>query len=476
MSKRAFFLSLLAVFASVSLFTSSNTSASGNSVARTITFSKDVAPIFYKACVECHRAGDFAPMSLITYKEARPWARSIREKVVSGEMPPWPADPKHGEFSNQRKLTPREVETITKWVDQGAPEGNPKDLPPTPQFAEGWRIGKPDVVLTMPQEFNLAAEGPDEYQYFQIPTNFKEDVWIQAAEARAGNKRIVHHIIAFVQPPRPPAPKKSTESRGPNVFEEAFKKAIIFYEDGRLIRVKSDVPVFDNGCATSEGGAGIFRDGSGKDGQMNFLCGLSPGRDADSWPLGLAKKVPAGSSIVLQVHYSRSGKAEKDRSSIGLIFAKQPPNQSVSTRAIVNYYFQIPPGADNHEVTGCYTVNEPVHLLSLMPHMHVRGKDMTVRAFYPDGRSETLLSVPRYSFSWQTNYYFKRAVAIPKGTRLEVTAHFDNSPKNKHNPDASKAVRFGDPTYDEMMMAFLDFTVDGERLGKTDPAVSTSSK
>jgi hypothetical protein len=409
-------------------------------------------------------------MSLLTYKDARPWARSIREKVLQREMPPWHADPGYGQYSNDRRLTQQQIETIVAWVDQGAKEGEPKDLPAAPQLAEGWHIGKPDVVLTMPEEFTFAAEGPDEYRYFRIPTDFKEDVWVQAAEARPGNRKIVHHIIAFLTPPRPkPDPNAKKLPPPPKEFIEAFRKNLIFYEDGRLQRVKADAPVFDDGCATKEGGSGIFRDGSGKDDDgRNFLCGMSPGRDADSWVPGTAKKIPAGSTIVLQVHYSRAGTEEKDRSSVGLIFAKQPPDKEVITRPVSNYHFQIPPGADNHEVTSCFTLPEDAHISSLMPHMHLRGKDMKVEAYYPDGRKAILLNVPHYSFSWQTNYYLKSPVAVPKGTRIVCTAHFDNSTKNRFNPDATKAVRFGDPTYDEMMICFVEYTLDKQHLNRPD--------
>jgi hypothetical protein len=455
----------LALFAGLSGSLSA-TKADGSS-STSVTFTKDVAPIFFEKCASCHHTGDIAPMSLITYKEARPWARSIKEKVLAREMPPWPADPHYGEFSNDKRLSQKDIDTIANWVDQGAREGDPKDLPRAPEFYEGWHIGKPDAVLTMPKEYTLAAEGPDEYQYFKVPTNFKQDVWVQAAEARPGNRKIVHHIIAFVLPAAQPKGFLSIV-KPTKEFIEKMKQNIIFYEDGTLNRVKMDVPVSDNGCATPEGGAGIFRDGTGKDDFANFLCGESPGRDIDVWPAGMAKKIPAGSTILLQIHYSRSsntsGVAEKDRSSIGLVFTKQQPDKEVRTETIVNYHFQIPPGAESHEVTSCFTLNQDAHIVSLMPHMHLRGKDMTIRAYYPDGKSETLLNVPHYSFSWQATYYLKNPVAIPKGTRIECIAHFDNSSKNKYNPDPTKAVRFGDPTYDEMMIGFMDYIVDSQHL------------
>jgi hypothetical protein len=466
-----FTVGVLALVASVFYLTTETTSASGPNL-KNVTFTRDVAPIFYRECVQCHRPNDLAPMSLLTYKEARPWARSIREKVISKQMPPWHADPHFGEFLNDRRLSQREIDTIAAWVDQGAKEGDAKDLPAAPAVAEGWHIGKPDVVLSMQEDFTFNPSGRDEYRYFKIPTNFKQDVYIQAAEAQPGNKKIVHHIIAFVAPPRPPQDPKAKKPAIPQGFIDAFMKQIIFYEDGRLQRVKMDVPVIDDGCSSPNGGQGPLRGDKGKDEDAMFLCGFSPGRDQDVFATGTAKRIPAGSSLILQIHYSRSGSAEKDRSRIGLVFSKEPPDKIVRTKPVANYHFQIPPGAENHEVTSCFSLHQDAHITALMPHMHLRGKDMTVIAYYPDGRSQVLLKVPQYSFSWQTNYYLKEPAAIPKGTRIECIAHFDNSPKNKYNPDPSKPVRFGDPTYDEMMIGFVEYTVDGEHLAKPDAARS----
>lgn len=470
MKRKGLLIAALLSLVSMSYVFSGGTANAGGPKLKNITFTKDVAPIFYRECVQCHRPNDLAPMSLLTYKEARPWARSIREKVVAKQMPPWHADPHYGEFSNDRRLTQGEIETVAEWVDQGAKEGNPKDLPEAPAMVEGWHIGKPDVVFSMQEDFAFDASGPDEYRYFRIPTNFKEDVYVQAAEAQPGNKKIVHHIIAFVNPPRPPVDPSVKNAKIPQAFVDAFRKQIIFYEDGHLQRVKMDAPVIDDGCSSPNGGQGILRGDKGKDDGGIFLCGFSPGRDQDVFAPGTAKRIPAGSTIVLQIHYSRSGAAEKDRSRIGLIFSKEPPEKTVRTKPIANYHFQIPAGAENHEVTACFTFKEDAHLTALMPHMHVRGKDMMIIAHYPDGRSEVLLKVPRYSFSWQTNYYLKKPVALPKGTRIECVAHFDNSQKNKYNPDPTKAVRFGDPTYDEMMIAFAEYTLDGEHSGKPDAA------
>jgi Copper type II ascorbate-dependent monooxygenase, C-terminal domain len=456
-------------------FSSSGSANSGSK--KEVTFAKDVAPIFYNNCAECHRAGEAAPFSVLTYKDVRPWARSIKEKVVTREMPPWHADPHFGEFSNDRRLTQAQIDTVAAWVDGGAKEGNLKDLPPAPKFVEGWVIGKPDIVLQMPEEFTLAASGPDEYQYFEIPTNFKEDRYVQMAEARPGNRKVVHHIIAFVQPPpKDGKPQHKLTKEEIEKYRAEREKESIFYRDGHLMRMKSDVPVYDDGCALPNGGGGEKRDVSAQaeNGMGNLLVGYAPGMNPAILEPGTVKKIPAGSKVILQMHYSKvTGKAEKDRSMIGLIFAKQPPDKESITRPISNTYFMVPPGADDHKVTACWTAKDDIHLVTLMPHMHLRGKAMKIEAFYPDGRSEVLLNVPNYSFSWQTVYYLKKPIAIQKGTRFVVTAIFDNSTKNKYNPDPSKPVRFGEPTYDDMMIGWIDYTIDNRSL-KQDTAVNTN--
>ncbi|MEW6128944.1 MAG: cytochrome c [Acidobacteriota bacterium] len=458
------------------LFANSQTSANNTKV-KDVTYTKDVAKIFNDNCVACHRTGDMAPFALTSYKEVRPWARSIKEKVISKEMPPWHADPAHGEFSNDRRLSKQEIDTIVAWVDSGAKEGNPKDLPPAPQFNDKWRKGTPDAILTMPEEYTLSAEGTDEYKYFFIPTNFDEDKWVQAVESIPGNRKVVHHIIAFVQPPRKKA-EKNAFSPTKEMIERMMAK-VIFKEEGSLMRTKPEAPVFDNGCATPEGGAGIFMDGTGRDESQGMLGGEAPGSEVFEWPIGVAKKLPKGATVVLQMHYSKTtGKVEKDRSSVGLYFAKTPPVREVHTQMVTNYHFQIPPGAANHEVNACFSFKHAAHIYGLMPHMHLRGKDMKITAVYPDGRSEILINVPGYSFNWQTNYYLKTPKSVPAGTRIEVVAHFDNSAKNKFNPDPTKPVRFGDPTYDEMMIGFVDYTVDANVLNapKTEAGRSAVSK
>ncbi len=431
-----------------------------------LTFNKDIAPLFFKSCAECHRQGAAAPFSALTYKDVRPWAKSIREKVSTREMPPWHADPHIGQWANDRHLTQKEINTIVAWVDQGALEGDPIDLPPQPEFVDGWTIGKPDLVLTMPEEFTLEASGPDEYRYFQIDPKFTEDKYVRMAEARPGNRKIVHHIAAIIQPPpKDVAPLTNPNRKEPGKTREQKDEETVRYNDGFLRRTKIDAPVYDDGCSLPNGGQGDRRDGAGDEGDVSYLTGYAPGMNETRLEPGAIKKIPAGSKIILQLHYSKIARSiQKDRSSVGLIFARNPGGREVLTRSVANGYFLIPPGAERHRTTACWTTNEDIHIVTLMPHMHLRGVAMDFKAIYPDGRTEVLLNVPNYSFSWQTVYYAAKPIPIPKGTRIIVTGSFDNSLKNKYNPDPTRAVRFGDPTYDEMMVGMIEYTTDGKSV------------
>jgi hypothetical protein len=427
---------------------------------RHVSFSKDVAPILFKSCASCHKPDDIAPFSVLNFKDVRPWAKSIREKVINREMPPWSADPRYGDFSNNPSLSQNEIDTIVAWVDQGAREGDPKDLPPAPNFDEAWEIGKPDVIIAMPEEYTLAAAGADDYIYFRVPTNFTEDKWIEAVEFRPGNKRVVHHAAVFIESPDLLEMAKANANRRgqpfdpravPSLFES--QSGSVLRKEGTVRRVGPDAPVMDDGCSSSNGGAI-----GGSSAGARLLCVYAPGRNADIWPAGTAKRAPAGSNFIFQMHYAKTtGKPEKDRTIVGLRFARAPVEKMIESRDVTNFFFKIPAGAENHEATACYTFPRDAQLINYMPHMHVRGKDMKYEVIYPDGRRETLLSVD-YNFNWQTLYQLKKPVPIPKGTKLMVTAHFDNSAKNARNPDPTRAVRFGEPTYDEMLVGFVDFT------------------
>lgn len=386
-------------------------------------------------------------MSLLSYKEARPWARSIKEKVLTRAMPPWSADPRYGEFSNDTSLSQRDIDTIVAWVDQGAKEGNLRDLPDAPRGSNLREISKPDIVLSMQQEWQGEAEGLDDNIEFSVPTGFTEDKWIQAIEFLPGNKRAVHHAVVLIQTPEMMRADQASEpaSNGGNS---------IFRTRGTNRQVRDDAPVIDDGCSTLNGGGG------GTNARF-ALTVYAPGRNADLWPEGMAKLIPAGSNLIFQMHYSKAtGKPEKDRSSVALLFARKPVEKMVVSLDIMNFHFRIPARAANHEVTACSTFKKDVQIVSFMPHMHVRGKDIKYEAIYTDGRRETLLNVPRYSFYWQILYKLKKPIVIPKGTRIAVTAHFDNSIHNKYNPDAGQAVRFGDSTNDEMLAGFVDYIVE----------------
>jgi hypothetical protein len=474
MTAKKLFLALLIGAAALG-FGTLRSSANSNSK-KEVTFNKDIAPIFFKNCAECHRPNDIAPMSLLTFKESRPWARSIKEKVVNKEMPPWSPDPKYGEFTNDCRLSQKDIDTVVAWVDGGAKEGSAKDLQVAPDAVRGgWSIGKPDVVLQLPEEWTIEPDAPDNYINFWVPTNFKEDRWIQAAEILPGNRKVVHHVIAFVQSAKVAEARMKIEKEGKRTSNNEMGG--IMYWDGTLRRVKMDAPVNNDTCAAApEGGRRAAGGGGNPENQEgSLLAGYAPGKGTDIIPAGMAKRVPAGSYIMFQVHYSAFNgqlkKAQKDLTKMGLIFAKEPPDKMMITAGVVNATFKIPAGDGNHEVKACMTVPTDLDLITYMPHMHLRGKDMRYDVIYPDGRQETLLNVPKFNFNWQTMYYLKKPVRLPKGTKVIVTAHFDNSKGNRFNPDSAKDVRWGDPTYDEMMIGWFDMVIDNPmKPKKTMPA------
>jgi mono/diheme cytochrome c family protein len=364
-----------------------------------VTFTKHVSRILQQRCQECHRKGEIGPMSLLTYEHARGWADTIHEVVLEQRMPPWHADPRYGRFANERRLSQEETDTLLAWVEQGSPKGDDKDLPPPRQFVEGWKIGKPDAVFSMTEEFKVPATGVLPYKRFTVDPGFKEDVWVQAAECRPGNRAVVHHILVYIQ------------------------------EQGK--------PIYS------------------ADGTASTLVGWAPGDMPALFPEGTAKKVSAGSKLVFEVHYTPNGTEQTDRSSIGVIYAKEPPERPVETNILANLGLLIPPETPNHKGELTYTFREDALLLSFMPHMHLRGISAKYVATYPNGRTETLLSVPDYDFNWQSVYRFAEPLPIPKGTRLKWIGHWDNSADNPRNPDAKKEVGWGLQTWDEMQNGWM---------------------
>lgn len=389
-----------------------------------VTFHKDVLPILQKHCQSCHRPGEAAPMAFLTYESTRPWAKAMKQAVLKGSMPPWFAEPHVGQFVNDRRLPEGARKTLVEWADSGALSGDPADAPPPVRWEEGWGIGAPDTVFEMPVDYDVPATGEVPYTYFVIPTNFAQDQWIEAAEVRPSDRTVVHHVIAFIREPG--------------------SKWLSGIQPGRAF-----VP-----------GGKRFSTGAGEDGMADdWMAGYAPGSIPSALAPGEARLVKAGSDIILQLHYTATGRASKDRTRVGVRFARGPVHQRVMVAAALNNQFVIPPGAPAHPVNASVTFARPVELLSMSPHMHVRGRSFAYRAVYPDGRAEMLLSVPRYDFNWQLRYELPEGKMLPAGTRIECEATFDNSPNNPHNPDPSAQVRWGDQSWQEMMAGFFDIAV-----------------
>ena len=410
------------------------------------TFTKDVAPILYQNCVSCHRPGEIGPMSLLTYKEARPWAKSIRDEVADGTMPPWHADPKHGKFANDRSLSAEQKDILARWANGGAPEGDPKDLPAVPALTDGWQLGEPDAVFQLPVEYKVPADGFVEYEYFEIPSHFTEDKWMQALEVRPGNRAVVHHVIISVRPPKP--------ERRPGGFRLAPGMDLPPGQTGGGPE-PADAPKRARGVSLfpppQRGGAGIG--------------GFAPGTTTLKFEPGSAMLIRAGSTFIVQMHYTTNGTPQNDRTKFGLILAKEAPKVEMRMATLVNGKLHIPAGDPDYSIAAEMTTVNDVTLRSLLPHTHLRGKSWEYTATYPDGRSEVILSVPKYDFNWQTNYVFAQPIKLPKGTKIRAVAHYDNSPANKANPDPKADVKWGDQTWEEMMFTSLVFSIDGVAPG-----------
>ena len=357
-------------------------------------------------------------MSLLKYADVRPWAKAIKQKVTRREMPPWGADSSVGKFANDPSLSQLEIDMVAAWADAGAPEGNRADLPPVPQFTEGWSIGKPDLIFTMLKPVTVPADGTVPYMYVTIPTNLKEDIWIRGVELKPTDRRVVHHIISDI-----------VEGNGQPVDPE---------------------PKLTRDRTRKEVGGG--------------LGGLVPGRLYGLYEEGVARRIPAGADIVLQMHYTTIGQSIVDQTQIGVVLAKEPPTKlrAGGGGQIPNLSFAIPPGHANYEVVAKQTINRDTYLSTMYPHMHVRGKDVSYTIVFPDGREELVLRVPKYDFNWQLNYRLAEPKFMPKGSTLLIRAHYNNSNDNPFNPDPTATVRWGEQTWEEMLIGYYG-TIEAPR-------------
>jgi peroxiredoxin len=366
------------------------------------TWSKEISRIFQRRCQECHRPGQLAPFPLLGYDDVIGWAETIREVVSQDRMPPWNANPAHGRFANDLRLTDEEKRQVIAWIDNGAAEGNSAELPPPREFVSGWRIPPPDQVVYMSNtSFRVPAEGVVDYQWFYVDPGFKQDRWVQAVEARPGCRGVVHHITVYYKPP---------------------------------------------------GGQWDMRHNS----RINLLGGFNPGGEPLVLPEGMAILLPAGTQLAFEMHYTPNGQPQADRSYLGLCFADPAAiRKQVHAYMPADTQLVIPPGEGDYRSEVSYRFAEPMDLLLMRPHMHLRGKSFRYIAHYPNGTSEILLDVPRFDFNWQHSYVLSEPKRMPAGTKLEMTAHFDNSPENPFNPDPTATVRWGDQSWDEMMIGIF---------------------
>jgi hypothetical protein len=406
------------------------------------TFSKDVAPIIFNNCAGCHRPGEIAPMSLLTYEDARPWAKAIRDEVSDRNMPPWHTDAPRGTFHNERILSEADRKTLIAWANGGAPKGDPNDLPPTPKFADGWAIGKPDVVLEMQEDYKIPADGTIEYEYFYIPTNFTEPKWVKSIEVRPGNREVVHHVLLYYR-------AKPDITRAPVLKQNSQNSNIPKPRTAGQRPQRADL----------------------RELPQRIIATYAPGTNPQVAPDGTAFRLEPGGIIELQMHYTTNGEETTDRTKIGIVFASDPSPREIRAGQFINGIFTLPAGAANVEVNADVEFLQDATLWGIFPHTHLRGKKWDYKLLLPSGETKTILSVPRYDFNWQTYYLFKEPLQIPKGAKIISTAWYDNSAANKSNPDPKADVGWGDQTWEEMQYTGLLFSP-----AATTPAPSQPTK
>jgi peroxiredoxin/mono/diheme cytochrome c family protein len=385
----------------------------------TVTYAKEISRIFQARCVECHRRGEIGPFAMDNYDEIVGWAEMIDEVVKNERMPPWFANAEPGKFSNDCRLTKEEKDQISTWVAAGAPYGNAKDLPTPRKFHDGWNIGQPDEIVNMTETaYDVPADGSVPYQHFVVDPGWTEEKWLTACEVRPGVRSVVHHVFVFCLPPDvfPPDAKGSVEIKGKKLGLAVAKT------------------IFDGG----------------------LIGGYAPGTPPFAQTPGVGLRLPAGSKLLFQMHYTPSGRPEKDLTSIGFKYGDPKTiTHEFEMIGAKNFRFIIPPNVSDHVLKSSYTFQQDCRINELVPHMHLRGKSFQFVARYPDGKTELLLDVPKYDFNWQIPYKTAKPYFMPKGTVMECTGHYDNSKNNPANPNPNAIVRPGEQTWDEMMIGWF---------------------
>ncbi|NOT64053.1 MAG: hypothetical protein HOP19_27890, partial [Acidobacteria bacterium] len=447
--KRSFLLMAL-LTVSLGLYRYNIAAAAGTKKAQTPTYNKEVVRLLQKHCQSCHHAGDIAPFSLTNYQETRRWAAAIREQVITKEMPPWKPQPGCGDFKDARSLTQDEINTFTAWIDGGSPEGNTADAPPPVQFTEGWPQGKPDFIASLPEVFTPPL-GKDTYRCFSIPTaSLRGDRWIQGLDVQPGNRKIVHHVIAWSDP------------------------------QGKSVALDQRDAGPGYKCFGSPGFPITLTQQDILEGNSPLLGGWAPGSRGYFAPEGIGTKLPssANARVVLEVHYHPTDNLESDRTSVGFYFAQKPVDQPMLPLLVVNQNFAIPAGAKNHPVNASLTVPLGLtgKLIGITPHMHLLGQTIKVTTTVPGGQPQCLVNIPKWDFNWQGSYLYQQPIPFGANTRLDLSCTYDNSTDNPYQPNSPpKIVGWGEETTDEMAVAFLAFTLDLVKVTPSSPTLSDAT-